>query len=110
MTDRLHCSVPFCRRTIATRSLPKGHTEWICATHWRLVTRKAKRMKRLAYEAYEAAGIECEEIAAEVPGIRVDIFDRWRAAAARQRKKALQSNRAWERCKRQAIEAAGGLR
>jgi hypothetical protein len=83
MTTRLHCCVPFCRRT--TRN-DKGFSEWICGRHWRAVGhrekwlhRRAKRMLRVG-----RAGWTAEEIA---------------AFAAR----------AWERCKRHAIEKAVGI-
>ena len=45
--DRLPCEVPFCGRTTAARRLTeKGHDEWICGTHWRLVDPRLKALKR----------------------------------------------------------------
>lgn len=119
MADRLGCCIPFCRRTICKDRLPAGHSEWICTIHWRLVTRKAKLMKRRSEAAYEAAEGECQTIDAEAvadakasghPGIRREFLDRFCVASDRRSKKRKQAARAWERCKRQAIEAAGGLR
>ncbi|RWX72509.1 hypothetical protein [Mesorhizobium sp. M2A.F.Ca.ET.039.01.1.1] len=118
MTDRIGCLVPFCRRTTAARRLPAGHTEWICSAHWRLVSRKAKLMKRRAEEAYEAARMICVQIDAEGVecakanggGVHQEIIYRYSVAAGFAAKKGRQANRAWDRCKRQAIEAAGGIR
>jgi len=116
MTARIPCCVPFCRRT--TRN-DGSFTEWICAKHWRLVGRKAKLIKRRAEAAYKTADIECQAIDAEavadakakgIHGIDREFLDRFSAASDRRFRKAKQSNRAWERCKRAAIEAAGGLR
>lgn len=118
MTGRTKCCIPFCRRTTATSRLPASHTEWICSTHWRLVTRKAKLMKRRAEEAYEVARMICVQIDAEGVdsakanggGVRQEIIYRYSVAASFAAKKGKQANRAWDRCKRQAIEAAGGIR
>jgi hypothetical protein len=114
MADRIACSVPFCPRTI------KGgqYREWICGIHWSLVSSSARRFKRQAGAAYRAATVKCEAIDAEAvadmrehkrPGLAPEIYERFRVAADRRDKKARQSNRAWERCKRQAIERAAGI-
>lgn len=43
--DRLHCIVPFCRRTFKRTG---RFSEWICGPHWRLVSRAAKLAHRTA--------------------------------------------------------------
>lgn len=80
-TPRLHCVVPFCRRT---RGLRKGEAclpgEWICGDHWRLVDRRLKRLRSLNRRRYKLT-----------------------------RKGVVRECRLWEWCKRQAIERAGGI-
>lgn len=88
-TARIPCVVPFCRRTKADDSdgvLVDGgwlpFDEWICGAHWRLI---APRLRK-------------------------------RHAAAKRRLRAQRDARTarlmqwlWRRCRRQAIERAGGL-
>jgi hypothetical protein len=115
-SDRIPCCVPFCRRT---RRDDGSFSEWICGKHWALVSRKAKLMKRRSEAAYDAAKLECEEISSEGDefartqggGIAVsqEIIDRLRVAAAKHQRKWAQAGRAWDRCKRQAIERSGGI-
>lgn len=83
MTGRVRCCVPFCRRTT-----PAGRfREWICGKHWKAVslpTRAARRKwDRLGYKAFNA---------------HRDPAPAWARA-----------DRAWEKCKAEAIEAAVGL-
>lgn len=75
-------------------------------------------MKRRAEAAYAAAKAECEAIDSEAVadakanarlGIAREFFDRFCAASDRRAKKWAQAGRAWDRCKRQAIERAGGI-
>jgi hypothetical protein len=79
MAERMPCCVPFCRRT---RRNDGRFREWICAIHWRAVPRRLKAYKR-ATQRRAVATLDPQEIA--------------------------RANRAWERCKRVAIEKAGGL-
>ncbi len=118
MTDRISCCVPFCKHT---RGLHKDETElpheWICARHWRAVTRKLRRLKSRTEAAYVAAKIKCEAVEREGMacarshhgGIDRAIIDRFCEAADRLNRKGAQCMRVWERCKRAAIEAAGGI-
>lgn len=113
MTGRIPCCVPFCRRTISVGRF----SEWICGPHWRLVGKRARRFKRLTEKAWRIAKAECEAIEIEGyefakahgGGVLQSIIDRFGAASDRQARKSAQADRAWKRCKREAIEAAGGL-
>ncbi|ELT47401.1 hypothetical protein D584_19913 [Brucella intermedia M86] len=82
MNMRIQCCVPFCRRTIAADKLPPEHNEWLCIKHWPLVPASLRHRKRRA-----------ERIAR-----RKQTEAAWRLASA-----------LWQRCKRAAIERAGGL-
>jgi hypothetical protein len=88
MTDRITCCVPFCHHTRGDRKGDPilGMREWLCAEHWRLVsgTLKARRAKfRRMYKRTS------------------DIIRKVRICKA--------DERAWEACKRQAIERAAGI-
>jgi len=39
---RIACCIPFCRRTARN---DKGWAEWMCCNHWRLVSKKIKRLR-----------------------------------------------------------------
>jgi hypothetical protein len=80
MTGRLPCCVPFCRRT---RKDDGRYREWICAIHWKPVPPRLKKFKL----ATVRRALSC-------PGP----------------KEIARADRAWARCKRAAIEAAGGIR
>jgi len=91
--ERVPCCVPFCRRTI------KGRGEWICGNHWPAVStvlrrRKARLFRRYRY-LYGDNGFwhfppgSPKRLAA----IKLDRLCR----------------KAWERCKRAAIERAAGI-
>ena len=84
MADRIQCCVPYCRRTHHNR---EGFIEWVCQTHWRAVRKRTKRFWRLAKAKARNAATEKE----------------WS-------KEHLRCQRAWERCKREAVEAAMGIR
>jgi hypothetical protein len=43
MIERVACLVPGCRHT---RRNDAGWSEWVCADHWRLLTRDEKRVWR----------------------------------------------------------------
>ncbi len=97
MTARVPCCVPFCRRTTG-----KLYAEWICGEHWRLVPRKLKSFGRRAAAANRRAKIACEALE--------DMSDeRYPDVMLARFKAAKRTGRAWERCKRAAIEAAAGI-
>lgn len=50
MSDRISCLCPGCRRTYHNR---EGYKEWICAVHWRLVSKTAKRRNSRLQRRYE---------------------------------------------------------
>ena len=78
---RIGCSVPFCNRTgIPDR---EGHDEWLCATHYRAVDARIKRLRRRIASRMSRAGFP------EFLG-RMD-------------------SRLWQKAKAQAIERAGGI-
>jgi hypothetical protein len=81
MSDRIPCCVPFCKRTAPKARWPHAF-EWICSKHWRLVDLDARRLNS-AYLRRERKG---KPVNSPTPY--------WH----------------WQRCKRQAIEAAMGLR
>ncbi len=81
--DRIPCLVPFCRRTAARERFPEAE-EIICGKHWRM---SAWRTRKLYY------------------GVRRKLR-RW---PNDERLRRLEW-RLWERCKRQILQAAGGLR
>lgn len=86
MTDRIHCCVPFCRRTTAARLLPPGHTEWMCSEHWRVVPSRLKRRRAKLHRKLAKSYIA-------ITALRIEALD----------------DRVWAACKRAAIEAAGGI-
>jgi hypothetical protein len=81
MTGRLPCCVPFCRRS---RKDDGKFKEWICGIHWKPVPARLKWFKRAADRRVRSTF----------------------GLAAHERARA---DRAWARCKRAAIEAAGGI-
>ncbi|GLK85698.1 hypothetical protein [Ancylobacter defluvii] len=101
---RLACCVPFCRRT---RGVRKGETglpsEWICGPHWAGVPRALKRRKSLNFR-FIRREMRRQPLASQwwrlPPGSaeRIKAIGMWRVAGA-----------IWDRCKRAAIEAAGGI-
>ena len=118
MAVRLACCVPFCRRTRGDRKnspVTEG-MEWLCADHWPLVSRRTKAFRRAAdaelakaqaiCDAIELEGFECAKIHG---GVTHYIMDRFRPADNRRRKARRRSWRAWERCKREAIERGMGI-
>lgn len=80
---RTPCCVPFCRRTTATDKLAaRGHDEWLCSVHWSAVPARLRRLK-------------------------ATITRRMRRCPTEARARALAL--LWYRCKRAAIESAGGI-
>ena len=77
---RILCAVPFCKRTAPASRWPDAD-EMICGKHWRGVSLEAKRLYRKMRRRVRPANAPF-----------------WNAAFWH-----------WERCKRQAIEAAAGL-
>lgn len=114
MNARLTCCVPFCRRTYRN---DRGYAEWICGPHWRGVPLRYRRFKAKAGKAYVFAVAACEVINTEGyefaklhdGGISDEIMDRFSAAWDRRKLKRQQADRAWDRCKRIAIERAMGI-
>ena len=110
---RIPCCVPFCRRTCRCDGT---FSEWICGNHWCSVSKRAKAFKRRAFVAHRAA-VERYEAADErlragmLPGglIPNHLVDAGREAVRVMWRARARASRAWERCKRQAIEAAGGI-
>lgn len=96
MTDRLSCCVPFCKRTRHNR---EGFTDWICSVHWPAVSKTLKKRRskldrryRLLFGsnpfwAYKGGSPE-----------RIEAV-----------KLARICGKAWDACKRQAIERAVGI-
>lgn len=97
--DRIPCCVPFCRRTAARDRFPNCD-EIICGKHWRMAPaswrRRQARLGRMYRRRYGGRGYW------EFPGGSSD-----RLACL---KLANMCNAMWNRCKKAAIEAAGGLR
>lgn len=81
MSDRIPCLVPFCGRTMRRTPDSGPDTEFICAKHWPAIDRRVRRLhcKIRRKRKRGAQGLE--------------------AAAQRM----------WDRCRRQAIERAGGI-
>lgn len=100
MGDRIICCVPFCRRTCRNE---KGYREWICAEHWRLVSKRTRATFQLAQR-------RVRKIVASRPEHREwwtykgGSPQRLRAVAMWRRNDEL-----WERCKREAIEGAAEI-
>jgi hypothetical protein len=81
---RTRCCNPFCRRTTSTERLAaKGHNEWLCPDHWRLVNPKLRLLYRRVNRKLKLRRSNVLE------GI---------------------AYRTWEKCKREAVEVSGGLR
>lgn len=83
MTMRIPCCVPFCHGSRGDRKnqpVCEG-MEWICSKHWRLVSRKTKRLRSAARRRFKARPGHADRADAII----------------------------WARCKREAIEAAAGI-
>lgn len=110
---RIPCCVPFCRR--GTRKWPDV-TEIICGSHWRAIPLRyrkhkaaAERRVRRAEEQLAALETRAQVEIAERGTASPETFDRYTETATRRRRFARTANKAWERCKRIAVERAGGI-
>lgn len=110
MTDRIPCCVPFCRRTASRDRFPDCD-EIICGKHWRMASKKARSFKVKAEKELRRWEAKCEAIEADCADrpIHTGDHERFRVAAAARQKAWDRAVRAWERCKRQAIEAGMGI-
>jgi hypothetical protein len=99
MSARLHCLVPFCRRTCK----PGDYGEWICGPHWRLVSTRVKRVyKRARHQLRKWRSAVHAEAVRNGGWVQRSSIDQ--ALAARNRCEWL-----WARAKREAIERAAGI-
>lgn len=97
--DRIACCVPFCRRTTEAGAF----REWICGKHWRLVSSRTKRWRRRADRLAARADARFSQEYSGQGGTWTEAqLNRTRAA----KRLAIAG---WERCKREAIEAAMGI-
>lgn len=88
--DRLRCCVPHCRRTkkaepdlVATEAgVIDFAGEWICPNHWPAIPAGTRRLHSVAKRRAKKSGT--------LPALKLGA-------------------RLWQRCKRQAIEAAAGI-
>lgn len=93
--ERLPCCVPFCRRT----RRKDNFTDWICREHWVTVPRTYRRRWQQLERHYKRrfAGQACYVFPPGSPrrldSVKLDRLCR----------------RAWERCRRAAIETAMGV-
>lgn len=100
MSGRIQCCVPFCRRT--RKAGP--YSEWICAIHWPMVSKRTKQRRRLADRASKRADSRFNvKVAARTGGVWTVV--EWNRVKAAHRLRI----QLWERCKREAIESAAGL-
>ena len=93
---RVSCCVPFCRRTFKN---PDGHTETLCGKHWRMASPTKRARKSRLGRAYKRR-FGNNGYWAYPPGSEKRI-----AAAKLDRL----CRKAWEACKRQAIERSAGI-
>lgn len=104
--ERLQCCVPFCGRSRGDR---KGdpvdrYDEWICGDHWKLVSRRTKLFRRRCDAALEKARREAAVYRSRQGYVtHIDLVLKINHAGRR-------AARAWDRCKREAIEKGMGIR
>lgn len=96
---RVKCCVPFCNRTHRN---DEGFREWICQRHWSLVSNRTRRWKKLSEKIARRASERFKAQYEEQDGYLDPQLDR--AMAAIELK-----DKIWERCKREAMERAGGI-
>lgn len=97
---RIACLVPFCRRTGAAERF-EGE-EIICGRHWRAISREAKAVRARVNRCWNRTCARYEAIEAKQGALTPVQLLVVRGAFGR-------VQRAWGRCKREAIEAAGGI-
>ncbi len=113
---RLLCCVPHCRRTIAAERITP-HNQWMCGNHWPLVPKRLRSFKLKADRAYVRSRDvfftifqEGDEYATSHGGSVTDeLKQRLYEASGRREKARQRCLRAWDRCKRRAIETAMGI-
>lgn len=89
MSERIKCSIPFCRRT-ADADETEPYTQIICGKHWRLVPKPLRtlhrRLKRKALKAMEREPAQCtiaeQAFALRLMRMESRLWDRLVAAAA----------------------------
>lgn len=96
MSERLACCVIGCRRTC---SGDKGYTDFLCGTHWPMVSPHLRRRKSKLFRLYRR---------------RFGDNPFWKyKGGSPDRLECVKlmrlCNKAWERCKVQAIERAMGI-
>ncbi|MGH6782338.1 MAG: hypothetical protein ACREB5_09560 [Sphingomonadaceae bacterium] len=113
--NRISCCVPFCRRTVAADRIAPSD-EWICGTHWPQVPKKVRAFKIKAarafektIEAYDTINHEGAECVASLRTVSSELKARSYAAWLHRAKAQRRCARAWERCKRRAIESGMGI-
>jgi hypothetical protein len=97
--NRTCCVVPFCRRTTARFKQP---VEWICPVHWPMVSKRTKARRRLADRIAARSDLRFRRQYDQQGGCTELQLDRALAGMSL-------SKKLWERCKREAIERAGGI-
>lgn len=114
-SGRTSCCVPFCGKT---RRADGRFSEWLCMDHWRLVSARTKKWKRLAERTHEKAKAGCAAITAKADEyatrnnglLHMDLVAEYKVAAERRDEAQASCTKAWERCRAEAIEKAGGIR
>jgi len=97
---RAKCVVPFCNHS---KGFEQQGVEWICGDHWRLVPRRVRQIKFKRFRQEKLANEKFRALY-DAQGSRYT-DEQFRAV-----KEAMDAaTRAWERCKRQAIERAVGI-
>jgi hypothetical protein len=101
MNNRISCIVPFCRRTAPAEKY--DGCEIICARHWRSISRDTRAFKAYAERRHRKLFRRWQKAVTagdDVTALRLaHILDKTFATC----------NRAWARCRREAIEAAVGI-
>lgn len=63
MADRVPCSVPGCRRTVAAA---KGFDEWVCGKHWSTVPGSDRRLYTAAKRRWRRSPEKWGRVAARI--------------------------------------------
>ncbi len=99
MMETTKCCVPYCGRSTKER-----YSEWICSVHWPMIPKRTRQRRSQAKRLLKRARQRLER-QYQRQGCQFTSAQWGRVEAAQRLVVAL-----WERCKREAIEAAGGLR